>query len=192
MGTVVCFISEDFADFEITLAMHKIRNVGKRKVMTAAYSHNCVISESGLTYKPDLTIQEAILLDDIEALIIPGGPIRDQEQDLTELIRRLDQEKVLLAAICHGPQYLGRVGVLEGRAFTTSCSIQRIQQMGVQDPFPRINQVNQRVVRDGHIVTAVGRAFVDFSFAVFDYLGIYRDNEQDQEQLWKDIMDRAN
>ncbi|MDQ0901192.1 hypothetical protein QFZ80_005020 [Paenibacillus sp. V4I7] len=28
MGKIICFVSEDFADFEITLAFHKIKNVG--------------------------------------------------------------------------------------------------------------------------------------------------------------------
>lgn len=31
MGKILCFISDDFADFEITLALHNIRNVGKKK-----------------------------------------------------------------------------------------------------------------------------------------------------------------
>lgn len=37
MGKILCFLSEDFADFEITLACHKIRNVGKRDVLSMGY-----------------------------------------------------------------------------------------------------------------------------------------------------------
>lgn len=190
MGKILCFISEDFADFEITLALHKIRNVGKKEVLSIGYSLEPVVSESGLTYTPDLTIKEAIKLGDIEGLIIPGGPIRDQHEGLTELILQLDREATMLAAICNGPQYLGRAGILHEHTFTTSCSIERIQKLKVDDPFPRQNYVDLRVLRDKHIITAKGRAFVDFSFEIFDYLGIYQDQDEERQQLLKDIMDR--
>ncbi|MDF2938706.1 MAG: hypothetical protein K0Q90_4079 [Paenibacillaceae bacterium] len=190
MGTVLCLVTEDFADFEITLALHKIRNVGKRAIVTVGYDKQAVISESGLTYLPDMPVAEAMELADVEALLIPGGPIREQREELTGLIHKLDGEGKLLAAICNGPQYLGRSGVLDKRSFTTSCSEERIGKLGVSDPFPRINFLDQRVVRDGHVITAQGRAFVDYAFAVYEYLGIYTGKEEDQAQLYRDVMDR--
>lgn len=61
--------------------------------------------------------------------------------------------------------------------------------MNEADPFPWENYIDKRVVREGNIITAKGRAFVDFSFAIFEYLGIYR-NEEEERQLYVDIMDR--
>ncbi|MGG4146375.1 DJ-1/PfpI family protein [Paenibacillus algorifonticola] len=190
MGKIICFISEDFADFEITLVLHKIKNVGNREIIAMGYKDEPVMSESGLYYKPNVTVAEALKLEDIEGLIVPGGPIRSQQSSLTELIIKLDQEEKMLAAICNGPQYLGRSGVLDSRAFTTSCTIERIDKLGTADPFPRDNCIDKRVVRDGHVITAKGRAFVDFSFEIFDYLGIYQGREQDKGQLFNDIMNR--
>ncbi len=190
MGKILCFISEDFADFEITLALHKIRNAGNREVLSVGYNEGAVVSESGLLYLPHLTIHEAMELDDIEGLLIPGGPIRNQLPELTELLIKLDQEQKMLAAICNGPQYLGRAGILNSCKFTTSCSVERIEKLNADDPFPRENYMDQRVVKDRHIITAKGRAFVDFSFEVFDFLGIYHDKAEEREQLYKDIMDR--
>ncbi|MBA2943669.1 DJ-1/PfpI family protein [Paenibacillus sp. CGMCC 1.16610] len=189
MGKIICFISDEFADFEITLALHKIRNVGKKEVLTVAYSDKAIVSESGLTYRPDLIFHEAMALNDIEGLLIPGGPIRNQQQELTDFIIKLDQEGKMIAAICNGPQYLGRAGLLHHRRFTTSCSVESINQLHVEDPFPRDNYVDKRVVRDGHVLTAKGRAFVDFSFEIFDYLGIYA-NANEKRELFRDIMDR--
>lgn len=189
MGKIICFISDDFADFEITLALHKIINVGKKEVISMGYNYESVISESGLYFKPNLTVNE-VELDDVEGLIIPGGPIKSQQKELTELIIKLDQEEKMLAAICNGPQYLGRAGILHKRKFTTSCSLERIEKLGVEDPFPRDNCLDRRVVRDGHVLTAKGRAFVDFSFEIFDYLDIYQGMHSEKEQLYKDIMDR--
>ncbi|MEK3723851.1 DJ-1/PfpI family protein [Paenibacillus sp. FSL H8-0034] len=190
MGKIICLVTEDFADFEITLAFHKIKNIGQRDVLSAGYTYEAVMSESGLYYKPNLTVSEALQLDDIEALIIPGGPIQDQRPELTDLIVKLNSGKLLLAAICNGPQYLGRAGVLHSHAFTTSCSVEAIHKLGVEDPFPRVNYRDERVVRDGNIITAKGRAFVDFSFEVFDYLNIYEGRYEEQEQLFKDIMNK--
>lgn len=190
MGKIVCFISEDFADFEITLALHKIKNVGKREIVSIGYNYESVISESGLYYKPNLTVGEALGLDDIDGLIIPGGPIRNQQEELTKLITKLDHEKRMLAAICNGPQYLARANIFSTRKFTTSCSVERIKKLGLEDPFPRENYIDQRVVRAEHVITAQGRAFVDFSFEIFDYLDIYQGDYREKEQLFKDIMNR--
>lgn len=190
MGKILCFISDQFADFEITLAIHKIRNVGKRDIITVGYDCELVVSESGIRYKPDLTLQEAIKLEDVEGLIIPGGPIHNQKEELTTLILKLDKEEKMIAAICNGPQYLGRAGVLNKCKFTTSCSIEKIKELGVVDPFARENYAEERVVISKNIITAKGRAFVDFSFAIFDYLDIYKGQYSEREKMFKDIMDR--
>lgn len=87
--------------------------------------------------------------------------------------------------------YLGRAGILKNYKFTTSCSIERIHELNVDDPFPRENYVDQRVVRDGHIITAKGRAFVDYAFEVFNYLGIYKGEDAAKEQLYMGIMDKS-
>jgi putative intracellular protease/amidase len=189
MKKILCFISEGFADFEVTLAFHKINTVGKKEVITVGYDKETVTSESGLCYNPHITIREAVLLQDIEGLIIPGGPIKEQKPEITELIQMLDKGGIMLAAICNGPQYLGRAGILDSYKYTTSCSEDRIKKLGVENPFPRDNYVDKRVVRDRHVITAKGRAFVDFSFEIFNYLKIY-ENEEEKNQLFKDIMDR--
>jgi putative intracellular protease/amidase len=190
MSKILCFVSETMADFEITLALHKLKNIGKREIVAVGDMLGAITSESGLQYLPDTTLAQSFHLDDVEGLIIPGGPIRPQQPILTDLIRRLDAEKKLLAAICNGPQYLGRAGILAHRRFTTSCSPEAIAELGVADPFPRQNYIDQRVVRDGHVITAKGRAFVDFAFEIFTYLGIYQANPQEQRHLFQDIVNR--
>ena len=190
MNKILCFVSDELADFEITLVFHKLKTIGNKEIITVGYDSNPVVSESGLTYVPDQTIIQALTLPGIEGLIIPGGPIRPQKEELTQLIIKLDQEKKLLAAICNGPQYLGRAGILDHHKFTTSCAVDTIQSLDVPDPFPRKNYVEKRVVQEGHIITAKGRAFVDFSFAIFDYLDIYSGRQAEKEGLYADIMDR--
>ncbi|MEI7025618.1 DJ-1/PfpI family protein [Paenibacillus sp. y28] len=187
MGKIICFIYDQMADFEITLAFHKIKQVGKKEVVPVSYDLNPVESESGIWYAPQATLAQAMAWTDMEALLIPGGPIGTQRPELTAFIQKFDREQRIIAAICNGPQFLGRAGVLDNRLFTTSCAVERIVQLGVADPFPRHNYVEQRVVRDGHILTAKGRAFVDFTQAVLEALHIYEGQEHELEKLIADI-----
>ncbi len=188
MKMVLCFVSDDFADFEVTLAIHLIRAIGNREIVTVGYDLNPVISQAGFTYLPNQTLAQAFDLSEIEALIIPGGPIRPQRDELTRLISKIDQEKKLLAAVCFGPQYFGRAGVLDHHRFTTSCSEETIRSLHIPDPFPRNNYVEARVVQDRHVITAKGGAFVDFAFAIGEYLDIYSGRNAEKEDLYKEIM----
>ncbi|MEN8906563.1 MAG: DJ-1/PfpI family protein [Clostridiales bacterium] len=188
MKKILCFISEDFADFEITLLMHKLKNIGKYKIVTVSYTKDIILSESGLKYIPDKSIDEIHNVDGFEGFIIPGGPIKNQKNSLTNLIIKLNNKKIMIAAICNAPQYLGRSGILNNRKYTTSCSKEKIIELKIEDPFPRENYLEERVVIDENIITAKGRAFIDFSFAVFEYLNIYVHRESEKNMLLNDIL----
>ena len=190
MKKILCYVSNEMADFEIVLAFHFLKSKGNRDILPVGIDLTPVVSQSGLTYLPRQTLAQALDLTDVEALIIPGGPIRPQRDELTRLIRKVDAEKKLLAAICFGPQYLGRAGILDRRRFTTSCSEDTIKSLGVPDPYPRNNYVEERVVRDGNVITAKGSAFVDFAFAISDYLDIFSDRTDEKGRLYKEFMDR--
>lgn len=170
MGKILCFIYSDMADFELTLATHIMAMLGK-KVVPIAYDNHPVVSRPGLAYQPAVTVQDAFQLDDVDGLIIPGGWNNEQRPELTQLIQKLNSEDKLLAAICAGPQYLARAGVLQGKRYTTTLTAEELAKQNVADPFPRDTFLQQKVVRDGHIVTAVGVAFVDFAIELADYFG---------------------
>jgi putative intracellular protease/amidase len=190
MNKILCFVSEEMADFEVTLVLQVLKNVGHREIVTVGYDLSPVVSQAGFTCLPDRTLVQALDLAEGEALIIPGGPIRLQRDDLTQLIHKIDSDRKLLAAICFGPQYLGRAGILDHHRFTTSCSEDTIKSLQVPDPYPRANFVAERVVRDGHVITAKGGAFVDFAFAIFDYLDIYAGRNDERDRFYHEIMDR--
>lgn len=184
MSTILCYIYPDMADFEVIVLLHRLRNAGRRKIITIAETPVEIVSQSGLRCLPDMTIAEAQSLD-AEALIIPGGPINNDQNAILPLIRRMDAQGRLLAAICFGPQFLGRAGVLDAHRFTTSCTPEHIAAQGVADPFPRINFVDRRALCDGNIITAQGHAFIDFAQEVCRYLHIYADPAQEYNELGK-------
>ena len=182
MGKILCYIYPDMADFEIVLLLHRLRNAGGHAIVTIADTMEEVISQSGLRYLPDMTICQ-VNAGEAEALMIPGGPINNAQNAVLPLIRQLDAQGKLLAAICFGPQFLGRAGVLQSHRFTTSCTPEHIAAEGVDDPFPRENYLNRRCVRDGHVITAQGHAFVDFAAEVCRYLHVFRDAQHEYQQL---------
>ena len=190
MNKILCFVSEEMADFEVTLAFHILKSKGSREIVPVGTDCTPVVSQAGFTYLPALTLTQALDLPEVEALIIPGGPIRPQPEGLTRLILKLQAEHKLLAAICFGPQYLGRAGVLDYHRFTTSCSADHIKSLQVSDPYPRKNYLEERVVRDENVITAKGSAFVDFAFTIAKYLDIFSGRNDEQERLYHEMMDR--
>ena len=184
MRTILCYIYPDMADFEVVVLLHRLRNAGGRRIVTIAETLQEVTSQSGLRYLPDMTIAQAEAID-AEALIIPGGPINNGQNAILPLIRRMDAQGKLLAAICFGPQFLGRAGVLDRHSFTTSCTPEHIASQGLADPFPRQHFVDKRTVRDGHVITAQGHAFVDFAAEVCRYLHVFTSPQQEYDQLGK-------
>lgn len=190
MGNILCFIPEQCADFEVVFALHLLNGYQDRKIVTVGYSRESVTAQSGIKYTADLTLEEAAELNDIEALIMPGGPIRERNERLVSFLQTLHQRGVLLAAICFAPQYLARCGLLDTRRYTTSCTIEHIRKLGVSDPFPRGQYVDERVVTDGNIITAKGHAFVDFAFEILKYLGIYTAHQDELDGLYMDIVNR--
>lgn len=183
MEKILCYIYEGMADFEISLLLHRLRNTGKREIVAVSEKKEPFTAQSGLHYTADKLISEITSIDEYEALIIPGGPIDNTQNEICPVIQQMIQADKLVAAICFAPQFLGRAGILSQYRFTTSCSAQKIRQLGVADPFYRENEVDVRCHTDRNVITAKGYAFVDFALAVCDTLQIFETKQLRYEQL---------
>lgn len=183
MNKILCYIYDGMADFEISLLLHRLRNTGKREIVSISDEVNVLTAQSGLKYVPDKAIADLDGLQDYEALIIPGGPINNHQNGICSVALKMIEQGKLISAICFAPQFLGRAGILKDYAYTTSCSAEKIKQLGCEDPFDRKNYVDARCVLDRNLITAQGYAFVDFAEAVCDYLDIFENEQQRYEQL---------
>jgi putative intracellular protease/amidase len=146
------------------------------ELIPIAYEKKVIKARSGICYVPKAAVIEAIKFDNILGLIIPGGWNDEQRPELTELINKLNKENKLIAAICAGPQFLARAGILKGRKYTTTLVADAFE--GKDDPFPRDSYIKQNVVRDKNIITAVGDSFVDFAIEIGDYFNIFEDKKE--------------
>lgn len=183
MSKILCYIYEGMADFEISFLLHRLRNTGKREIISISEDCQKITAQSGLSYLPMLKISDIEDLEDTEALIIPGGPINNNQNAICPIIKEMIKNGKLVAAICFAPQFLGRADILKDYKYTTSCSEQKIEKMGCQDPFFRPNFIDSRTVVDRNLITSQGYAFVDFAQEVCRYLHIFENDAQEYEQI---------
>lgn len=183
MSKVLCYIYEGMADFEISLLLHRLSNVGKKQIVTISESLKSITAQSGMKFLPDQKISDPINLEEFSALIIPGGPINENQNEICSTIIEMIQMKKLVAAICFGPQFLGRAGILNHYKYTTSCKEDKILELGCKDPFNRSNYIEERVVICDNLITAKGYAFLDFAYEICKYLNIYDDEMLQLEEF---------
>ncbi|MDR0994006.1 MAG: DJ-1/PfpI family protein [Verrucomicrobiota bacterium] len=102
-----------------------------------------------------------------DALVIPGGAAGVDVLRMDEGVKQVVGERMFMeswvASICAGPLVLHDAGVLKGRRFTSYPS--------VRNEFSEGTWVDERVVRDGRLITSQGpgTAF-DFALALLEVL----------------------
>lgn len=181
MKKILVFIYDQMADFEITYATHLLGASAGKKIITVGYEDKVVRSKCGVAYMPDQVIKNIEVDDDVEGLIIPGGWNHEVREELISLIRALNEKQRLLAAICAGPRFLAKAGVLDQKKYTTSLTEWKDTHRELfkeEDPFPRESFQMARVLTDRNIVTAQGYAFIDFAIEICDWLSLFNTKEE--------------
>jgi len=115
MGIIACYIYNEMVDWEVTYACHVLsQGPGdkNKQIMTISSDGSAKTSCSGLIYRAGKRVRDIIEQPTLEGLIIPGGFRHDDCKDLYALIRMLHKQERLLAAICAGPIFLARAGIL--------------------------------------------------------------------------------
>lgn len=188
MKKIFVFIYDDMADFEITFITHLLGADLGMEIATISYEDKLIRSKSGVIYKPSKRIKD-VMEEDADGLIIPGGWNGEIKSELMVLIQNLNSKGKLLGAICAGPRFLVKAGVLDNVKYTTSIvnwtEIHKKNFME-DDPFPRQNFILDRVIRDRNIITAQGNAFIDFAIEVVDWFDGF-DDEEDKKSFTKAI-----
>ena len=179
MKKILLYIYDGMADYEVTFLIHMLSNDLNKEVITISDDNNLLKSKSGISYKPTVSIDE-ISIDEIEGIIIPGGWNNSLDCKLIQLVKNINSQNKLIAAICFGTRILAESGVLNNVKYTTSIKEWTSELKKIfkeEDPFPRHNFIDERIVRDKNIITAKGIAFIDFAIEVSDVFGYFEDEE---------------
>ena len=177
---VYLFAQSGFADWEPAHALAELRRHGKFEVRVVGLSSDPVQSMGGLCIRPDMTIGEVDPAD-VAVLIVPGGDSWEREVPDTavlDLLVKLDQLGVPIAAICAATTVIARAGLLRGRKHTSN-SLEYLKHH-VSAYVEDANYVDAPAVRDCGLVTASGLADVEFAREVMAELGVLNDELRGQ------------
>jgi 4-methyl-5(b-hydroxyethyl)-thiazole monophosphate biosynthesis len=166
MNPVLIPLANGFEEIEAISIVDTLRRAGVEAVTVSIDDSLDVKGSHGITIKADgkLSHWDSCRL---AGIICPGGlPGTDllaEHQPLLDLIKKIDEQKKLLAAICAAPRVLAVAGVLEGRQVTC--------YPGVEVHLHMAKVLDQGVVKDGHLMTgrAVG-ASLDFALTIVRHL----------------------
>lgn len=179
---------DDFAEFEVIIAIGNVATLGERKgsVTAVAVENRPYVSEEKQKFLPDMTI-DRVNPNNVDVFIIPGGKVETVIDNpyLKRLLQELDRRNKLIAAICGGPFILGKAGLLDNRSFTFGANGFPIDQFSYDKYCKKGKYLEQDLVIDGNIITAQAQAFIEFGTEVADRLGLYEDeDEMEKDYRW--------
>lgn len=184
MKTCVLY-SDGFGEFEVIIAVGNL--AAKSDIIPVALEMRPYVSEEKQTFLPSRTLDE-VDPEEVDVFLIPGGtgiPALLESPPLGTLLRDLDTRGALLGAICGGVHLLGWSGVLDGRRFTCNARGFELDEETRNRYFRNAVYVEQDVVVDRNIVTAMGQAFVEFGTEIADQAGLYASPEdRERDYRW--------
>lgn len=140
-----------FQDEEFIYPYYRLKEAGY-KVEVATKDGQIVYGKYGVPARATTSTTE-LNVDKYDAVLLPGGfeaPDRVRLlPEVLEFIRRMDAQKKLIAAICHGPWILISAGITRGRKMTAYWSIEADLRNSGADYQHKVP-----VVIDGNIITS--------------------------------------
>lgn len=159
-------LAEGFEEIEAIAPIDILRRSGVR-VTVAGLTERCVKSSRSLGVQTDILLKD--LAEAMDAVILPGGVPGTanlaRSAELGALIKRMNGEGRLVAAICAAPAaVLAPLGILDGKKATC--------YPGCEGDFSgKTDYSKNRVVVDGNIVTSQGPGTaLEFSLEIVRYL----------------------
>jgi 4-methyl-5(b-hydroxyethyl)-thiazole monophosphate biosynthesis len=155
-------LAERFEELEAVTIIDVLRRAGLT-VTVAAVQTSPVTGSHAIRVESDTTL-DAVANTAFDALVLPGGPaakqLRDDER-VRSIVKRMAEGGRLVAALCAAPIVLEAAGVLTGKRATAYPG----------NDLPSAQQVEERVVVDGNIVTSRGPGTaLEFSLAIVEQL----------------------
>jgi 4-methyl-5(b-hydroxyethyl)-thiazole monophosphate biosynthesis len=147
MATALVLLAEGFEEIEAVTIIDVLRR-GEVSVTTASLAGKHVKGSHEIVLEAD-TLLANVLVDDFDALVLPGGPAAKTLREDThaqDAIKRAATAGKLLAAVCAGPTALEAAGVLAGKRATAYPGNQ----------LPSAQLVEEPVVEDGKLITSRG------------------------------------
>jgi 4-methyl-5(b-hydroxyethyl)-thiazole monophosphate biosynthesis len=165
MKTALVLFAEGSEELEAVTVVNILRRAGVT-VTLAGLSDGALKGSRGITLQPDTTLN-AVLNDDFDMLVLPGGMPGTRHLQADARVLKLAQDMALngkyVTAICAAPMVLATAGLLAGRRATCypTCL----------DEFPDVLLQTTAVVEDGQLITSRGPGTaMDFALTLAERL----------------------
>ena len=169
---VYLLVVEGFADWEPAHAVAELRRHGQYRVESVGLTSAPVRSMGGIRVLPSTTVAEVDSAD-VAVFILPGGDRWENspvEPEIAQLVKRLDAQRVPLAAICAATVAISRMDLLRGRRHTSN-GLEYLRSL-VPGYAEAANYVDIPAVRDRGLITASGVGDVEFARELFEELHV--------------------
>lgn len=148
---IYVFLANGFEETEAIAPIDILRR-SEKNVVTVGIGEEVITSSHGVTVVTDITEVDAVLTDEIEMIVLPGGMPGtlnlEKSRTVREAIDYCIKNDKYIGAICAAPSILGRMGLLKGKKATCFPGFEQFL-MGAEF-------TGEPVETDGKIVTARG------------------------------------
>ncbi len=165
MERVFVPLAEGFEEIEAITIIDVLRRAGV-EVITAGVDKKEIKGAHGIIVTADRNLEE-IHGYDFTGIVLPGGMpgaanLRDNDKIL-EIIKDINEESGLVAALCAAPIVLEEAGVLKDKRATSFPDFDK--------EMPSCNYQAEKIVQDGNIITSRGPGLaLEFAIYLVEYL----------------------
>lgn len=163
---VYVFLADGFEEAEALVTVDILRRA-KIEVTTVSVGDKTVRGAHGINVTADITEKEFDINKPFSCVMLPGGMPGTKNLQKSVLVQKVlkkaEDENLVIAAICAAPVILGKMGLLKGK--------NAICYPGFERELLGANIVNESAVRDEKFLTGKGPGAVfNFAFALCDML----------------------
>lgn len=147
---ILLFIAEEYEDLELLYPRYRMMEEGFHVSVAGAKEKETYKGKKGYPWKSDLSF-DSVNVRDFDALIIPGGYAPDKLRKIPkvlEIIRQFNEEKKLIAFICHAGWLPVSAKIIKGIKCTS--------YIAIKDDMVNAgaNWVDEAVVVDHHFISS--------------------------------------
>ena len=147
---VIVLAENNYQELELWYPLLRLREEGAEVTVVGAESGLTYTSKLGYPVLVDISAEE-VTMGDYDGIIIPGGYAPDHMRrypKMVQLVRDLDKQGKVVAAICHAGWMLASAEIVQGRTVTSFFAIKDdLIHAGA-------HWVDEEVVVDGNLITS--------------------------------------
>ncbi|MDD5432575.1 MAG: type 1 glutamine amidotransferase [Candidatus Omnitrophica bacterium] len=149
MKRIAVLVEDHYQVLEVWYPYLRLREDGFKTTLVGTGKKEYKSKEGYIAHE-ELSIKQ-VKAADFDAVVIPGGWAPDilrRHSEINNFVRQMDEEKKVIACICHGGWVLISAGILKGRKVTGFSAIMDDLVNAGAEYF------DQEVVVDGNLITS--------------------------------------